>query len=415
MERPAQAVILCGGLGERLRPLTEDLPKPLAPVGGRPFLEYLICQLREQQVERVLLLTGYYGEKIRDHFGDGAGHGVQIDYSSGPAEWDTGRRIWEARMMLDGRFLLLYSDNYVPVNIGKLLSVHSVSLSAVTLLLHQKQNGNVRLDGDGGVEVYDSTRSTFGLNYVEIGYMIIERDRVLGAYGVSDVSFSQILEKLVKGEQVAGLVSGDSYHSISDLNRLKLAEQYLAVKRVLMIDRDGTINKRAPRGEYISSWSDFHWDLQTVEAMRQLAKKGFRFLVLSNQAGIARGMLKAKMVDEINARMVSELRKQGVDVIDVYVCPHHWDEGCSCRKPNPGMFFKASRSHLLRMDRTVYVGDDPRDSRAAFNAECLSVLIGPERESDPGGGAKPSFTGETMLETVPWIVSRYETWEESYC
>ena len=415
MEAPVQAVILCGGLGERLRPLTEDLPKPLAPVGGRPFLEYLICQLREQQVERVLLLTGYYGEKIRDHFGDGAGYGVQIDYSSGPAGWDTGRRIWEARMMLDGRFLLLYSDNYVPVNIGKLLSVHSASLSAVTLLLHQKQNGNVRLDGDGGVEVYDSTRSTFGLNYVEIGYMIIERDRVLGAYGVSDVSFSQILEKLVKGEQVAGLVSGDSYHSISDLARLKLAEQYLAVKRVLMIDRDGTINKRAPRGEYIGSWSEFHWDLQTVEAMRQLAKKGFRFLVLSNQAGIARGMLKAKMVDEINTRMVSELRKQGVDVIDVYVCPHHWDEGCSCRKPNPGMFFKASRSHLLRMDRTVYVGDDPRDSRAAFNAECLSVLIGPERERDPGGGAKPSFTGETMLETVPWIVSRYESWEESYC
>ena len=415
MERPAQAVILCGGLGERLRPLTEDLPKPLAPVGGRPFLEYLVCQLREQQVERVVLLTGYYGEKIRDHFGDGAGHGIQIDYSSGPAEWDTGRRIWEARTMLDCRCLLLYSDNYVPVNIGKLLSVHSASLSAVTLLLHQKQNGNVRLDGDGGVEVYDSTRSTLGLNYVEIGYMIIERDRVLGAYGVSDVSFSRILEKLVKGEQVAGLVSGDSYHSISDLDRLKLAEQYLAVKRVLMIDRDGTINKRAPRGEYIGSWNDFHWDLQTVEAMRQLARKGFRFLVLSNQAGIARGMLKAKMVDEINARMISELRKQGIDVIDVYVCPHHWDEGCSCRKPNPGMFFKASRSHLLRMDRTVYVGDDPRDSRAAFNAECLSVLIGPERERDPGGGAKPSFTGETMLETVPWIVSRYESWEESYC
>ena len=415
MERPAQAVILCGGLGERLRPLTEDLPKPLAPVGGRPFLEYLICQLREQQVERVVLLTGYYGEKIRDHFGDGAGHGVQIDYSSGPAEWDTGRRIWEARMMLDCRFLLLYSDNYVPVNIKKLLSVHSASLSAVTFLLHQKQNGNVRLEGDGGVEVYDSTRSTLGLNYVEIGYMIIERDRVLGAYGVSDVSFSRILEKLVKGEQVAGLVSGDSYHSISDLDRLKLAEQYLAVKRVLMIDRDGTINKRAPRGEYIGSWSDFHWDLQTVEAMRQLTRKGFRFLVLSNQAGIARGMLKAEMVDEINARMISELRKQGIDVIDVYVCPHHWDEGCSCRKPNPGMFFKASRSHLLRMDRTVYVGDDPRDSRAAFNAECLSVLIGPERERDPGGGAKPSFTGETMLETVPWIVSRYESWEESYC
>ena len=284
----------------------------------------------------------------------------------------------------------------------------------MTLLLHEKENGNVRLDANGNVEAYDPTRSKRGLNYVEIGYMIIERGRMLDAYNVPDVSFSEILEKLVRAGQVSGLVSGDSYHSISDLNRLKLAEQYLAVKRVLMIDRDGTINKRAPRGEYIASWHDFHWEPQTVEAMRQLAKEGFRFLVLSNQAGIARGMLKSKTVDEINARMVFELREQGIDVIDVYICPHHWDEGCSCRKPNPGMFFRASRSHLLRMDRTVYVGDDPRDSRAAFNAECLSVLIGPERERDPGGGAKPSFTGETMLETVPWIVSRYEAWENSY-
>ncbi len=414
MEGLNQAVVLCGGLGERLRPLTEHLPKPLAPVGGRPFLEYLICQLREQRLERIVLLTGYYGEMIRDYFGDGAGHGVQIDYSSGPAEWDTGRRIWEAKKMLDSRFLLLYSDNYVPVNAEKLRSAHLALSSAVTLLLHEKENGNVRLDANGNVEAYDPTRSKRDLNYVEIGYMIIERGRMLDAYGVPDVSFSEILEKLVRTGQVSGLVSGDSYHSISDLNRLKLAEQYLAVKRVLMIDRDGTINKRAPRGEYIASWHDFHWEPQTVEAMRQLAKEGFRFLVLSNQAGIARGMLKSKTVDEINARMVFELREQGIDVSDVYICPHHWDEGCSCRKPNPGMFFRASRSHLLRMDRTVYVGDDPRDSRAAFNAECLSVLIGPERERDPGGGAKPSFTGETMLETVPWIVSRYEAWENSY-
>ena len=79
MEGLNQAVVLCGGLGERLRPLTEHLPKPLAPVGGRPFLEYLICQLREQHLERVVLLTGYYGEMIRDYFGDGAGHGIQID------------------------------------------------------------------------------------------------------------------------------------------------------------------------------------------------------------------------------------------------------------------------------------------------------------------------------------------------
>jgi hypothetical protein len=63
------------------------------------------------------------------------------------------------------------------------------------------------------------------------------------------------------------------------------------------------------------------------------------------------------------------------------------------------------------MDRTVYVGDDPRDSLAAFNAECVSVLIGPERHQDPGGGARPAFTAATMLDAVPWIVDRFESWE----
>ena len=67
------------------------------------------------------------------------------------------------------------------------------------------------------------------------------------------------------------------------------------------------------------------------------------------------------------------------------------------------------------MSRTVYVGDDPRDSRAAFNAGCLSVLIGPERNSDPGGGAKTAFSSETLPEAVPWIVSQFESWEAEDC
>jgi histidinol phosphatase-like enzyme len=98
-------------------------------------------------------------------------------------------------------------------------------------------------------------------------------------------------------------------------------------------------------------------------------------------------------------------------VLTVYVCPHHWDEGCDCRKPEPGLFLRASREHLVRLDRTVYIGDDPRDCRAAFNAGCLSVLIGPERSEDPGDGIRPAFASATLLDVVPWTVAQFETWE----
>ena len=108
MSYPQQAVIFCGGLGSRLRPLTETLPKPMAPVLDKPFLEYLLVQLEEQSIKRFVLLTGYLGGIIQEYFGDGSKWGWTIEYSHGLEEWDTGRRLWEARSKLDDKFLLFY-------------------------------------------------------------------------------------------------------------------------------------------------------------------------------------------------------------------------------------------------------------------------------------------------------------------
>lgn len=410
MTRPRQAAILCGGLGTRMRPLTDTMPKPMAPVNGRPFLSVLVAQLRDQGIQRVVLLTGYRGEMIHEYF-DGREWGVDIGYSDGPAEWDTGRRIWEARDQLDSRFLLLYGDNFVPFNLEKLWAFHKAhDPVVVSLLVQAKVPGNILLRADGRVAAYDSRRSTPGLDHVEIGYMIVERDRMLALFGRSNESLSSILAKLAEENLLAGMPSRDPYQSISDLDRWRRAEKYLDDKKILLIDRDGTINRRPERGTYITQWRDFHWIPESVKAMSELAANGFRFIVLTNQAGIARGVVKADIVQTINLSMIEALRDHAIDVIDVYVCPHHWDEGCDCRKPAPGLFFRASREHLLRMDRTVYIGDDPRDALAAYNAESLSVLIGPDRDLGPPGGVGPTFSAATLLDAVPWITSRFAAW-----
>ena len=411
MSRPEQAVILCGGLGTRLRPLTDNLPKPMAPVNGRPFLAYLVQQLREQGIRRIVMLTGYRGEMIRGFFGDAAPAGVDIRYSHGPTEWETGRRVWEARGELDPTFLLLYSDNYAPVSLEKLHAFHAARGTVVSLVVQPKASANIRLMPDGMVDLYDPTRGAPGLEFVEIGYMLVERDRLLPFMDDPYASFSRTLRRLAAERQLAGFVSRDPYHSISDMDRLRLTERYLANKRILLIDRDGTINARPPRAEYVTSWEKFHWIDETVEAMQQLAARGFRFIVLSNQAGIARGMLAAAAVAAVNTRMCDELRCRGIEILSVYVCPHHWDDGCDCRKPAPGMFFRASAEHQLRLDRTMFVGDDPRDSLAAYNADCLGVLIAAERHGANSGAAKPARVAETLLELVPWIASRFEEWE----
>lgn len=417
MKPPQQAVILCGGRGTRLRPFTDSMPKPMIPVNGMPFLEHLLEQLSARGIRRFLLLTGYLGEQIRDYFGDGSSWGWEVEYSHGPVEWNTGRRILEASQQIEPHFLLLYSDNFVQFPMDRLMVLHETEQVSLSLLLAPKAKGNIRVSTEGRIEAYDKTRSGHRLDFVEVGYMLVERDRVLNAFPAiknhPDFSFSEVLRHLAGINQLAGLVVRDPYHSISDPDRLELMRSYLAPKKILLIDRDGVINQKAPRGEYIRTWEEFEWIPETRQAMRKLAMQGFKFIVISNQAGIARGMVDPTALEQIHQNMVTELRKDGVEILGVYVCPHHWDENCDCRKPAPGLFFRVSRDHLLRMDRTVYIGDDSRDCLAAYNAGCLSILVGHSRNDDVTSNVRPSLTAETVLDAISWISAYFQDWAGS--
>ena len=164
MNRPTQAVILCGGLGTRLKPYTNELPKPMILCNEKPFIWYLLEQLSEQGVKQFILLTGYMGEKIKNYFGDGRQWGWQIEYSQGPVEWDTGKRIWEARQKIDDRFLLLYSDNFTPLSLDKVFKIHEKHKPVLTFIVSKKSPGNISLNAESIVQSYDNNRSDDTLN-----------------------------------------------------------------------------------------------------------------------------------------------------------------------------------------------------------------------------------------------------------
>ena len=133
-----QAVVLCGGRGVRLRPLTDSLPKAMVDVAGRPFLATLIEQLGKQGIKRFILCTGYLGEQIKAYFGDGSCLGVEISYSPGPMSWLTGRRLHEVQSMLDETFLLVYSDNFAAVDVVALVDQHLRSGEAPNISVAEK-------------------------------------------------------------------------------------------------------------------------------------------------------------------------------------------------------------------------------------------------------------------------------------
>lgn len=411
---PKQAVILAGGLGTRLRPITNQVPKPMVLVNGKPFLDYLLQQLAAVGIRRFLLLVGYLGDQIKDYFGDGVSRGWVIEYSHGPVEWDTGRRLWEAREYLDDYFFLLYSDNFAQFRIDKLQSLFSLRDYAICLSATPRIPGNALISDRGEVEVYDRTRSSPELNHVELGYMIVDKKTVFKVMeripGHPNISFSNVLEELARQRQLAAVVLHDSYHSVSDPERLEKTSQYLSPKRLILLDRDGVINSKAARGEYITDWKNFEWVPETRAALRILGKRGFKFIVITNQAGVARGMIEPAKLDRIHAAMVEELKSDGVDILSVYMCPHHWDENCNCRKPAPGLFFAAARDFLIRLDQIIYAGDDIRDCIAARNAGCLGLLIGEQDFEHDSANGEPAYQADTLYDAIPWIEKLYSDW-----
>jgi D-glycero-D-manno-heptose 1,7-bisphosphate phosphatase len=176
----------------------------------------------------------------------------------------------------------------------------------------------------------------------------------------------------------------------------------------IFIDRDGVIN--ANRADYVKSWAEFEFLPGSREALVGLSGLGWPVVVISNQSAIGRGLVSAATVAEINARMVAEIEQAGGRVDGVYICPHHPDEGCACRKPQPGLLMDAALELGLDLGCSYVIGDAESDILAglAVGAQPILVLSGRGREQRPRlAGWEGMFqVVEDLTEAVEWIVSR---------
>ena len=368
-----QAVIICGGRGKRLMPLTKDVPKVLAPVNGKPFVIYILDQLYRQGIKEVLFLTGYLGKKIEETLNKQKKVNLKIKYLHGEKTWETGRRIWEAKKYLNKNFFLLYSDNFTEINIKKNLRFFKKKNILTTLTVVSKNPGNLSLSDNNLVLKYHRSRSE-NLPYVEIGYMTLNKNFLFSKFEKKDCCFSTILNKIASSRKANAVIQND-YQSISDPKRLKLTEKYFLPKKIILLDRDGVINHKAQKGMYINKWKDFKFKKKTLNLLRMLSREGYKFIVITNQAGVGRRITLKKDLNTIHQNMVKKLLTKGVEILKVYTCQHHWKDKCDCRKPKPKLFYKASRDFSIRLKKAVYIGDDKRDMIAARNAGCNGLLF----------------------------------------
>jgi D-glycero-D-manno-heptose 1,7-bisphosphate phosphatase len=143
----------------------------------------------------------------------------------------------------------------------------------------------------------------------------------------------------------------------------------------VFLDRDGVINRKLPEDHYVRSWSEFEFLPGTLEALKILAGVFARIVVITNQRGIARGLMTMADLEAIHVRMLDDIAAAGGRIDSIYVCPHDREE-CDCRKPLPGLFLQARREHPeIRFTESVMVGDSISDLLPAFGLGIRAELV----------------------------------------
>lgn len=149
--------------------------------------------------------------------------------------------------------------------------------------------------------------------------------------------------------------------------------QGLSRRRAVFLDRDGVIIENRP--DYVLSWADVEFLPGVFEAVQRLAYTPFAVVIVTNQSPVGRGLMTASTLSQINRRIISHLEAHGGRIEAIYVCPHRPDEGCSCRKPQPGLLLQAAEKLNLDLGHSYMVGDAVSDVKAALAVGARPIMV----------------------------------------
>ncbi len=399
-----QVVVLMGGLGTRLKDYTKECPKSLVKVGDKPFFDYQLDLLVAWGFKKFVFLIGYKADMIEEYYGDGSSRDISIKYSyDGEKLLGTGGAVRRALSFLEDDFLLIYGDSFMDIDYAETLYRYERGKKSGARALMTVLNNNNRFDKSNVVMkenelvLYDKHNPTPEMNYIDYGVCMYERS-LFEQYdeGVS-FDLAEIQHDLsVKRQMTAQKVTKRFYEigspsSLSEFTayaKKRFAEEHPAV----FVDRDGVINKIVWNDdiEQLDSpmkLEQFEFLPGVAEALRSFQEKGYYIFVVTNQPGAAKGKTSLATLYDINTYMIDALSKEGVDIDDIFMCPHYPKElpttrekflikKCNCRKPEPGLIYRAMRKYGIDMSSSYMIGDSCSDVTAGSAVGLKTIFLG---------------------------------------
>jgi len=393
-------VIMAGGKGTRISSVRNDIPKPMILLNKKPVLEHQIEVLKKQGFDKFILVVGYKKENIIDHFGTGGKWNVSITYIKEDEPLGTAGALFYLKDSNED-ILLINGDLCFDVNIKKFYQYHKEKKSDITLLTHPNNHpyDSTLIEADESGKIIgwikkEEKREDYK-NRVNAGLHFLSPN-VLASFGDTiqklDMDRDIIQKTLETGqvyaydspEYIKDMGTPDRYfHVCEDLQQGKVSMKNLKNKqKAIFLDRDGTLN--IAKG-YISDPDEIELFEETAEALKLINQSGYLAIVITNQPVIARGECSFAQMDHIHKRFERLLGEQGAYIDALFYCPHHPDKGfdgevkelkldCHCRKPNIGLFLKASEKFNIDLSSSYMIGDDLRDYEAGHNAGCRDSI-----------------------------------------
>lgn len=367
--------ILAGGLGIRLRSKVSKRQKVLAKVGKYPFLEYLLKQLNKAGFRKVVICTGYLGEQIQKQFGKKY-ENLSLSYSQEKSKLDTAGAIRLALPLLKSDDILVTNgDSFFDTDLKKFWQFHLQKKSKGTILLTKVSDTNrysrVELNKDGNIVTFQEKTGGKRAGLINTGIYLFKKSLLLEIPKKRSVSFEREMFPLWIGRVFYGFEGKGKFIDIGTPEDYASAEKFFS-KRFVVLDRDGTI---ITERNYLSDHNLVELIPNAAKGLKILKDLGLGLIIVTNQAGIGRGYFSLNNLILIHKKMIDLLKAEGVEMDDIYFCPHKPDDSCSCRKPKLGLIRIASKDHNFVLKQCFVIGDKALDIELGKKMKATTFLV----------------------------------------
>ncbi len=404
-----QCAVLVGGLGTRLGALVADVPKPMLPVAGRPFLSWLLQELSRFGIEEAVLLTGHLSEVVAQSLPAllaSLPKPMAIRLSREPVRAGTGGALHHARALLHDRFLLVNGDSFLDCILGPALhagapgdpALRKLGVLMLRPVADASRYGLVSLNPDGAIARFQPRPGPDQAGRPGIingGVYVFER-QILDHVTPQCSLEQDVLPQLAEAGRLDGVAQDGWFIDIGIPDDLTRAQQQLPDRLgrpALFLDRDGVCN--LDHG-WVGTRERFEWVPGAKAAIAEATRRGWHVFIVTNQSGVARGFYTEAQLQALHRWMLDEVLAAGGTIDDWRYCPYHpeaevaeYRRVSDWRKPAPGMILDLLRAWRLDPARCLFVGDQPTDMQAAAAAGMPGHLF-------PTGGNLAAFVGPLL-------------------